>query len=417
MDIIQRFFKGDKGVWIIFALLSVISILEFFSSSSSLSYNSANHWSPLSKHITLLFLGFLVMVTVSHISYVTFRFILVYLLGFFAVGSLIYASVRGYLGMGLVNDTSRWIYIPGTSLTLQPSELVKLWLIALSSHLLSRNLGKQKRKDARTAITIICFAAIPIALIFFENLSTALLICVVLGFLMIIGQINFKVIGSIIGIAAIFILFIFLLAKAFPETSALKRVHTWVARIENFGVNDKIPPSQYDMDKNAQRGHASIAISKSGIIGVGIGNSTQRDFLSHAYSDLIFAIILEETGLIGGAFTVLLYIMLIFRIGRISNRADDPYAILFIQGIGLMITCQALIHMAVAVDIIPITGQPLPIISKGGSSVLINCLELGLLLGISEHINKSVKEREKAELERAEEHAETEIKETNNEVV
>lgn len=382
MELFQRLFKGDRVIWVIFAVLSTISILEFFSSSSSLSYNSADHWSPLTKHLSMLAIGLLVMLFVQSIKYTYFRMFLPYLLGIIAVLSLAYAAVKGYSGE-LINGASRWIYIPGTSITFQPSEIAKLWLIAFTAQILSRNQDPETKNDLKTILIIISVAIIPCFLIFIENFSTAFLMGLVLLSMLIIGRIKFKYIGIILISLILFAGITYGLVKAFPEQKVLRRAATWVSRVEQHWGKDTPPPAEFDMDKNAQRGHASIAITKGSLFGVGLGNSVQRDFISHAYSDLIFAIILEEIGLIGAFIVILMYLFLLIRAITISKQTDNIFAILLVQGIAIMITLQAIINMAVAVDIIPITGQPLPLISKGGSSMIINCLELGILLSVS----------------------------------
>ncbi len=388
MDLIDKIFKGDKGIWIAFGFLCIISILEFFSSSSSLSYKTADHWSPLTKHIMTLFIGFIAMVVTSCFNYTKVRIFLLYGLGFIACSTLLYASVKGFMGHGLLNGTSRWLYVPFTGITYQPSELVKLWLIIVTAHFLSLNQASKEKDNKRTLINIIGISALPVILITLENFSTAALISLVILIMLWIGQINWRFFALLIGVVVSITFISYSAYKIFPNANIFRRVPTWEARFVKFLAAENVPPEQYDLDANRQRGNANIAISKSNLLGSGFGNSTQRDLVSHAYSDLIFAIIIEETGLIGGAFVIFLYLMILLRVGNISNKLKDPYAILFIQGVALMIALQALIHIFVSVNIMPITGQPLPIISKGGTSIVINCFELGLILSISRSIRQ-----------------------------
>lgn len=388
MDLIQKLFKGDKGIWIAFEFLCVISILEFFSSSSSLSYGTQDHWYPLSRHIMTLFVGFIVMVITSFIDYKKLRIFLTYLWGAIAVLTLLYASVKGFLGFGLINGTSRWLYIPGTNLTYQPSELVKLWVLVVAASILSKNIISKERNDIKAFKKICIWTAIPIGLIVLENFSTAFLISICLLIMMWIGQLKSKIF-ILTGVVAIGLFFSAYGAyKLFPDSQLFKRFPTWEMRFQRFLNTESVPPNEYDIQSNRQRTYANIAISKSGVWGAGIGNSTERDFVSHAYSDLIYAIILEEAGLMGGFATIFLYIMILLRVGKVSAKLEDPYAVLLIQGIALVISLQALMHMFVSVGIIPITGQPLPIISKGGTSIVLICFELGIIQSISSNTTK-----------------------------
>lgn len=395
MDFFQKIFKGDRVIWLIFTVLSAISIVEFFSSSSLLITSGGNHWSPLTRHLTMLFLGFIVMLVVQSSNYIQLRFFLPVVLGFIAFVTLIYAAAKGQSGE-MMNGASRWIRIPVLGITFQPSEMAKLALIAITAHILAKNSNPKKRNDLKAYLRIIGFSILFVLPILTENFSTAFLISIVITLMIIAGGIHWKYLFITAIGATILLSSGYLLIKAYPDQKVFHRATTWVNRFESYNNKQKVPPAEFDMDKDAQRGHASIAITKGNIIGVGPGNSTQREFLTHAYSDLIFAIIVEESGLIGAAIVILMYIFLACRAVSISSQTDDVFAALLVQGISLMIVLQAIIHFCVCVDIIPITGQPLPFISKGGTSMILNCFELGILLSVSNGIKKEKAAKAKA---------------------
>lgn len=409
MGFAEKMFKGDRTIWLIFALLSIVSVIEFFSSSSALSYKSADHWTPLSKHILMIFLGFIAMLIVQTKRVNDLKFYLVFLLGPVAILTLLWVSLKG----GEINGASRWLSIPGTGFTFQPSELAKMWLISFTAFVLHRNNRINKKRNDYKALIIIGGATLlTTGLILRENFSTALLLAATIFIMLILGRIKAKYLITIVTGASLLVACGYLALRAYPDQKLFHRGSTWMARIDQMGADEKVPPAMYDMDKNAQRGHASIAITKGGLLGVGPGNSVQRDFLSHAYSDLIFAIILEEFGLLGGGFIIYLYLLLLFRVANISRRTDSIFATLLIQGLVLIIFLQAMINIMVAVDIIPITGQPLPFISKGGSSMIINSVALGVILSVSYKREKTTSAEEETK-----DKVETEITNSPNSLV
>ena len=240
------------------------------------------------------------------------------------------------------------------------------------------------------------------ALIFTENLSTALLLATTVLLLMFIGRVPFKQLGSLVGIAVGFVLICVTIIEKVPAQTwddiGLHRMTTWQSRLENHFSGEEIPAAKFDIDKDAQIAHANIAIASSHVLGKGPGNSVQRDFLSQAFSDFIYAIIIEELGLVGGACVALLYILLLTRIAKIVRKCDNTYFSLMIIGFGTLIVLQAMFNMLVAVGIIPVTGQPLPMISKGGTSTLINSAYIGLILAVSRYVDN----QEEAQAEEAE---------------
>ena len=307
------------------------------------------------------------------------------------------------MGGETINGANRVIEIPG--FTFQPSEIAKGTLILAEAQILS---AMQRENGAdKDAFKYILWIALPITfLIGLENLSTAAMLFGVVILMMFIGRVPYKQICKLLGVigacAAIGILFIMLVGHAqTPEEAKLSktetageptkkskieklfhRADTWKGRILNFGKGE-VSPRDYDLDKDAQVAHANIAIVSSGIIGKGPGKSVERDFLSQAFSDFIYAIIVEELGIIGAAFVVFLYIILLYRAARIASRCENNFPALLVMGLGLLLVVQAVFNMMVAVGLAPVTGQPLPLISKGGTSTIINCAYIGAILSVS----------------------------------
>jgi cell division protein FtsW len=234
---------------------------------------------------------------------------------------------------------------------------------------------------------ILIIAGTICAIILPENFSTAFLLFGVVVLMMFIGHVPLiqlgKLIGTLVGLGIVALTFI--IATKDVDISFLHRFDTWRARIEKFVSNEEIAASKFDTDKDGQVAHARIAVATSHVIGKGPGNSVQRDFLSQAFSDFIFAIVIEELGLLGGAFVVFLYICLLIRVGRIAKRCNRSFPAFLVIGIGLLLVTQAVFNMMVAVGLAPVTGQPLPLISRGGTSTIINCVYIGMLLSVSRY--------------------------------
>jgi cell division protein FtsW len=276
-------------------------------------------------------------------------------------------------------------------------------------------------RRAMQYILWVCLAIIP--LIMMENLSTAALLCLVIFMMMFIGRVPGAQLGKLAGLVVILCVSIVtcvmvlgqdnskeLAANHLTEQTAKKaeqeessgifhRFDTWKSRIMKFSDGTEIPPEKVDLDKDAQTSYANVAIASSNIIGKGPGNSVARDFLSQAFSDFIYAIIIEEMGLVGAFFVAMLYIILLFRTGRIANRCERSFSAFLAMGLALLLVTQALFNMCVAVGLAPVTGQPLPLISKGGTSTIINCVYIGMILSISKSAKKnalSVEETSKA---------------------
>ena len=394
--------KGDGIIWMVFFFLCIISIVEVYSSSSTLTFKSGSYYGPVLRHTGLLLVGVLFMIITMNIKCKYFKIVTPFAL----VISLAMLIVVLMMGQS-TNGAARWIGLFG--IQFQPSELAKGALILAEAQILSAmqtEIGADRR-----AFKFIFWLSLPyVMLIAVENLSTAMLICITIFLMMFIGrvpksQLN-RTIGVVVLLAAVGIGLIMLIGsqeskenlnnekmvltekQPTPEkTSSLSKVFhrfgTWQARFQKFLNNEEISPEQYDLDKDAQVAHANIAIASSNIVGKGPGNSVERDFLSQAFSDFIYAIIIEEMGIWGAAFVCLLYIILLFRTATIANRCANAFPALLIMGIALMLTIQAFFNMMVAVGLAPVTGQPLPLISRGGTSTIMNCIYIGIILSVS----------------------------------
>jgi cell division protein FtsW len=276
-----------------------------------------------------------------------------------------------------LNEASRWLAIPGLGITIQTSDFAKLALIMYIARLLATK--QNEIKDLKnTFIPLVIPILIICALILPANFSTAALLGLTCWILLLIGRVNLKYLFGFtgIGIAVMVIGFFIVL-----ETNAIKRAQTWKNRIENF--------SSGDGSENYQATQSKIAIATGGIIGKGPGNSTQRNFLPHPYSDFIYAIIVEEYGLVGGVFILLLYLTLLYRAGIIVKKAQRTFPAFLAIGLTLLLVFQAMINMAVAVNLFPVTGQPLPLVSMGGTSLLFTSAAFGIILSISRSQNKT----------------------------
>lgn len=393
MDLLKNLFKGDKVVWIIYLLLCLISIIEVFSASSTLTYKSGEHWGPITTHMLLLMTGTVVVIIAHNIPTRWFK-------AFNALLPLSWAMLIAVFIIGaLTNGAKRWIDLG--FFRFQPSEVAKMATIITVAYILSR-LQEENGANKRAFKYILWVTGITCALIFTENLSTALLLATTVLLLMFIGRVPFKQLGSLVGIAVGFVLICVTIIEKVPAQTwddiGLHRMTTWQSRLENHFSGEEIPAAKFDIDKDAQIAHANIAIASSHVLGKGPGNSVQRDFLSQAFSDFIYAIIIEELGLVGGACVALLYILLLTRIAKIVRKCDNTYFSLMIIGFGTLIVLQAMFNMLVAVGIIPVTGQPLPMISKGGTSTLINSAYIGLILAVSRYVDN----QEEAQAEEAE---------------
>jgi cell division protein FtsW len=359
----------------------MISIVEVFSATSTLTYETGDYWAPITQHVTFLFVGAIVVIVVHIIPYKWFQVFPVFLLPA-SISLLIFVALMGFVAGERVNGAARWITLFGFQF--QPSELAKMAVIIAVSYILSKRQSDES-SNSKAFKRIMIITGIVCALIASENLSTAVLLFVVVLLFMYIGQIAIKKLLLLLsGIALIGVGLAFVIPND-TNIPVLHRLPTWKNRIIEFVNTEKVPPEKYDINKNAQIAHAHIAIARSNLAGKVPGNSVQRDFLSQAFSDFIFAIIIEELGLIGGFFVVILYIWLLIRAGRIAKKCNRTFPAFLVIGIALMLVSQAILNMMVAVGLFPVTGQPLPLISKGGTSTLVNCAYIGMILSVSRY--------------------------------
>ena len=402
---IGNLFKGDKVIWMVLLFLCLISVVEVFSASSSLTYKSQNYLSPIIGHSWKIIVGVAMAIFILNIPCRFFKLMTPALL-IVSVIMLLWVLFFGEK----TNDAGRWISLFG--LKFQPSEIAKGTLVLVTAQILSamqREEGADKRAFKFILIVVIPF----ILLIGLENLSTAALIMVVIFLMMFIGRVPFAQLGKMMAggalVIALFIGLVYMagslesndettetqtesIANGKTEKSTKKgplhRFATWKNRIDKKLNSKYVAPQDYDLDKDAQVAHANIAIVNSNIIGKGPGQSIERDFLPQAFSDFIFVIIIEELGIIGAGFVVLLYIVLLFRAARIASRCENNFPAFLVLGLALMLVIQASFNMMVAVGIAPVTGQPLPLISRGGTSTIINCAYIGAILSVSRSAKK-----------------------------
>ena len=391
MDLIKDIFKGDKVIWIIFLFLCLISIIEVFSAASTLTYKSGDHWGPITQHSVILMVGACIVVLVHNIPCKYFRVLPFFLLPLSCILLLIVMVMGNY-----VNGAARWMNFAGVQF--QPSELAKMAVIIVTAFILSR-FQEEESAHPKAFKYIMWIIGIVFILIAPENGSTAVLLFGVVFLMMVIGRIPWKQLGILTaGVTLFLTLFVSIImitpASKYRDLPMMHRVETWQNRIKGF-FEDKeaVPAAKYDIDKDAQIAHANIAIATSHVIGKMPGNSVQRDFLSQAFSDFIFAIIIEELGLIGGTFIVMLYLWLLIRAGKIAKRCEKTFPAFLIMGIAMLLVAQAMLNMMVAVGLFPVTGQPLPLISKGGTSTLINCAYIGMMLSVSRYVADKEEQR------------------------
>jgi len=400
-------FKGDKVIWMVFFFLCIISIVEVYSASAGLTYKGGHYWAPIVKHTGILLVGVFAMVVTLNIKCKYFKIVTPFLL----VISII-ALVTVLIAGQSTNGAQRWISIIG--IQFQPSEIAKGTMVLATAQILSAMQTEQGAdKNAFKYILIVSGCIVPFIMV--ENLSTAMLLCLVIFLMMMIGRVPGKMLGKVLGIVTLLIVTVFALVMLVGQdrekinaqgqqvvqvsntaekeemtmfTKVFHRFDTWKARIDRFIDGKEIAPEDFDLDKDGQIGHANIAIVSSNVIGKGPGNSVERDFLSQAFSDFIYAIIIEEMGIIGGVFVAMLYIILLFRTGQIANRCENNFPAFLAMGLALLLVTQALFNMCVAVGLAPVTGQPLPLVSKGGTSTIINCVYIGAILSVSRSAKK-----------------------------
>jgi len=376
--------KGDRYIWLVVFVLSVFSILAVYSSTETLAYKSAggNTEYYLIKHTTILIFGIFLMY-LSHLIPFKYYSRIAQILLWISVPALLYTMFLA----PEVNDASRWITLPVINLTFQTSDLARFALIMYTARILSKTQDKvDSFKEA--FVPVILPIAIICALILPENLSTASVLFFTCIVLMFVGRVNFKYIMLTIGSGIVLLGIVIGLSYLLPDVG---RLGTWNTRVESF-INGG------DDDEEFQVEQAKIAIAQGGILGVGPGNSTQKDILPYPYADFIFATIIEEYGLFGAVIFIFLYLVLLYRCIKIVIKAPSSFGALLAVGLGLCLTIQAFANMAVAVHLVPTTGLTLPLVSMGGTSLWFTSLSIGIILSVSREIEvKEEKDSAKSE--------------------
>lgn len=380
--------KGDRVIWAIVIILTLMSLLVVYSSTGSLAYKySKSTESFLFKQFAFIILGVLIIYFAHRVNYTVYSRIAV-ILFLVSIPLLIFTLIFGEN----LNSASRWIKLPVINMTIQTSDLAKLALFMYLSRQLSRkqNVIKDFKKGFLPIIIpvgIICVLIAP------ANLSTAILIGGTSILLMFIGRVNTKHILATIGIAMIPVLLLITIAvscydkaehksKDLPTILSVGRVPTWIGRIQTFIYSNK----EDQNEKLYQINQAKIAIAKGGWFGNGPGNSEQRNFLPHSYSDFIFAIILEEYGLLGGAFIVFIYLLFLYRCIRLYQKCPFAFGAFLALALSFTLVIQAIANMGVNVNVFPNTGVTLPLVSMGGSSFLFTCLAIGIILSVARNV-------------------------------
>ncbi|MDR3705065.1 MAG: FtsW/RodA/SpoVE family cell cycle protein [Paludibacteraceae bacterium] len=427
-NFIKRYIKGDLPIWSIFLFLCIISVIEIYSAGSFFVNNKDNHTSELLRHSSFLLIGAVLAWAVHKMPFKWVRISAYFMLPLSAIllmllllpGSLIpHISIAGFsvFGVSVENDAARWMSIMG--LKFQPSEFAKISVIIYLADLFTvdpekslvlTTIAKFRRKELTEAyakslkfwigILVLCFYC---ALILPENLSTAVMLFGVGILLLFIANVSFVRLVIFLSSVILAAFLFFVVVKYIPLSKdelktvnalhdkkknggVLKRFKTWEHRIENFTGEDKNSKYTFN-DTTAQIIHSQIAIARGGTFGVMPGNSVQRDYLPQAFADFIFSIIVEEMGLIGGVVVMALYMMFLYRAGILAKKSQYEFPSLLVMGLALMLVSQAFVSMAVAVHLGPVTGQPLPLLSRGGTAIIITWLYIGIIQCVARSIN------------------------------
>lgn len=364
--------KGDKFLWLIVLLMSLFGILAVYSSTGTLAYqyHSGNTEYYLVRHTLLLLFGLVLMYFASLVNFKVYSR-LAQLLMIISVPLLLYTLIWGTT----MNSAARWITLPVIGLTFQTSDLAKLALIMYTARVLAKNqhrIGSFRDSFVPVVLPILVVCGL-IAPADFSSAVVLFMTCVLLLF---IGRVGWLHMATLLGGGVVGVALTIALLFALPEENLPGRMPTWKSRIESF-TGDAPGEEAYQVEQ------AKIAIARGGLLGRGPGNSTQRNFLPHPYSDYIFAIIIEEYGLIGGGLVVLLYLAFLYRCIRIIMRTPNPYGALVVAGLGFSLTIQAFVNMGVTVDLLPVTGLTLPLISMGGTSLWFTSIAIGIILSVS----------------------------------
>lgn len=381
----KRLFQGDLVIWAIYFWLCMISLIEVYSAGSSLSYKSGDFIAPLFKQAIFLGIGTAVVWVIHSIPCRFFK------LGVFLYPISIFLLILTLIIGAKENDGARWLNF---GIKFQPSEIAKGALVLFVALILS--FGQTEKGADKRAMKIILFATcLTCALIVTENLSTAALLFATVFVMMFIGRVPTKQLGKIVGVCLLGVVLLATIVTIFPkeklnESKLLHRASTWVDRVKDHTSDKETMSDTIFLRDHAQEARAKIAIASSNMIGKMPGNSEQRDHLAQAYSDFIYAIIIEEMGVLGAVFVAFLYIILLFRAGRIASMCERNFPAYLTMGLAILLVIQAMVNMLVAVGLIPITGQPLPLISRGGTSTIINSVYFGMILSVSRYARKNL---------------------------
>ncbi|WP_397321439.1 FtsW/RodA/SpoVE family cell cycle protein [Pedobacter foliorum] len=363
--------KGDRWIWLIIILLSLISILVVYSSTSTLAFKRGVGVEKLllTKHVIFVLIG-IAMIYIAHLLDYRYYAGISKVLMVITIPLLVYTLIFG----ANVNDASRWVKIPVIGLTFQTSDLAKLALITFLARMLTRK--QENIKDVKEAfIPIMGSVCVVFVLIAWANMSTALMLFGVSILLLIIGRISIKQIMMVCAGGFVLLLFVAFLGP---------RREVYKSRIETY-----MHPERQNSDKTFQSDHSKIALASGGVFGKGPGNSIEKNFLPHPYSDFVFAMIIEEYGTIGGIIVMSLYLVLLYRCIKIVTRAPKAFGALLAAGLSFSLTIQAFANMAVAVGLGPVTGVPLPLVSMGGTSLLFTSIAFGIILSVSKDVEEN----------------------------
>jgi cell division protein FtsW len=364
--------KGDRYIWMIVIALSVISLLAVYSSTGTLAYKyqAGNTEYYLLKHLGLMLFGLVIMYMAHLVNYTYYSRVAVILL-WISVPLLLFTLLFG----SDINEAKRWITLPIINITFQTSDLAKLALILYTARMLSKKQGEVQEfwtgfMPIIIPVALVCIIIAP------ADLSTAAVLFATCMLLMFIGRISLKYMFSLAGVAVAGLALLLLIAWAVPDAG---RMGTWKNRIEAFMDGEQ---------ESYQAKQAKIAIAKGQVFGNGPGKSTQRNFLPHPYSDFIYAIIIEEYGLMGGGFLVFLYLLFLFRTIRIVMRSPKAFGAFMAVGLSLSLVLQGMVNMAVAVGLFPVTGLTLPLVSMGGTSLIFTSMAVGIILSVSRDVEE-----------------------------
>jgi cell division protein FtsW len=386
MKILQNI-KGDRTIWAIIAVLAIFSFLPVYSASTNLVgvLGKGTTLGYLLKHAMLLLLGFVIIYATHKIPYRYFSGLSVLLIPVVLV-LLGYTLFQGNTISGV--NASRWINIPFVGIGFQTSTLASVVIMMYVARYLAKNKGK-KILFKESILQLWIPVGIVLALILPANFSTTAIVFTMVLIIAFLGGYPLKYIGVIIGIGILIFTLFILTAKAFPDTFKNSRINTWASRIENF--------SSANEEENYQAEKAKLAIASGEIQGKGPGKSVQKNFLPQSSSDFIYAIIVEEFGLIGAIVLIILYLGLLFRIVIVATKTETIFGTLLVLGVGIPIIFKALINMAVAVGLFPVTGQPLPLISTGGTAIWMTCFAIGIILSVSADREAKINKKNKDE--------------------